>query len=80
LGAVVSEHEPARKLPSRPIASIFGRLVMAALFFCVLTPVGFVMRLAGRDRLRLRRDRTVPSYWIERRPAARRPTAMTRQY
>jgi hypothetical protein len=76
----VDEHEPARMLPPWPIASVFGRLLLAALFFCVLTPVGLAMRLAGRDRLRLRRDPAAPSYWIARRPAAGRPTAMTRQY
>jgi len=32
-----------------------SRVLLTALFFLVLTPMGLVLRLAGRDPLRLRR-------------------------
>jgi hypothetical protein len=34
----------------------------------VFTPVGFVMRLAGRDALSRRFERAAPSYWVRREP------------
>jgi hypothetical protein len=69
---------PARRLPAP--SSMLGRFVMGALFFCLVTPLGLVMRLAGRDPLRLRLDRAMPSYWIAREAAGGRQTSMTRQY
>jgi hypothetical protein len=71
------EDQQARRRPS--VFSIAGPLLMGVLFFCVVTPAALFMRLAGHDRLRLRLDRTMPSYWIAR-PAAGRRTAMTRQF
>jgi len=53
---------------------------MGVLFFCVLTPVGLVLRLAGRDPLRLRLDRRAPSYWIERASPGGRQTSMKKQF
>jgi hypothetical protein len=44
---------------------------MAILFFAVVTPVGVVMRLTGRDRLRLRFEPAGPSYWVLRDPHRR---------
>jgi hypothetical protein len=72
------ESEPPARW--RLMSSIAGRLVMGVLFFCVLTPLGLVLRLAGRDPLRLRLDPGAPSYWIARASAAGRQTSMTRQY
>ena len=45
---------------------IVNPIVMALLFFSTMTPVGFLMRLCGKDSLRLRRDATAASYWIAR--------------
>jgi len=39
------------------LSKVLGRIVMAILFFAVVTPVGLVMRMAGRDPLRRRLDR-----------------------
>jgi hypothetical protein len=54
-------------------------LAAAVLFFGLVTPIGVFMRLAGRDRLRLRNHSTRASYWIPRRQPAEKPTAMARQ-
>jgi hypothetical protein len=59
---------------------VVGRLAIGVLFFCVLTPLGLVLRLAGRDALRLRLDRRAPSYWIERASADGRQTSMEKQF
>jgi hypothetical protein len=62
------------------VSPVLGPLVMGMLFYCLLTPLGLVLRLAGRDRLRLRLDRSQPSYWVARASAAGRQTSMTRQF
>lgn len=41
-------------------------LVMLLLFVLVVTPTGLLMRLFGKDPLRLRLDRQAASYWIPR--------------
>lgn len=45
------------------LGRVFGPLLLAVLFFLVVTPVGLVLRLVGRDLLQLRRDPRAPSYW-----------------
>lgn len=42
-------------------------IILGVIFFCVLSPVALVARVAGRDELRLRR-KIVDSYWIFRAP------------
>jgi hypothetical protein len=56
-----------------------GTLALGVLFFCVLTPIGLVLRFTGRDRLRLRLDRRAPSYWIARAATDGRQTSMKKQ-
>ncbi len=43
-------------------------VVMALLFYAVVTPTGLIMRALGKDLLRLRYDRNTESYWIHRSP------------
>ena len=38
-----------------PIGWTVSRLMLAAMFYVIFTPVGLVFRLIGRDALRLRR-------------------------
>jgi hypothetical protein len=42
-----------------------GCAVLAILFFIVVTPLGMVLRMMGKDPLRLRRPPGVQSYWNE---------------
>lgn len=39
------------------------RLILCVMFYLILTPVGIVMRLFGRDPLSRRFDRDAGSYW-----------------
>lgn len=48
---------------------VMSPVVMALLFFLTVTPVGLLMRVAGKDPLRLKPDPQQPSYWIARDPA-----------
>jgi hypothetical protein len=47
---------------------IVSPVALGILFFGVVTPTGVVMRLLGKDPLRLRLDRSTNSYWIVRTP------------
>lgn len=46
---------------------IIGRLLIAAFYYMAITPMGLVMRLTGRDRLRLKK-RDCTSYWVDKKP------------
>jgi large-conductance mechanosensitive channel len=62
------------------IAKIVNPIVLALLFFLVVTPMALVMRLAGKRPLRLVPDRTAASYWIAREPPEGGPSSMKRQF
>jgi hypothetical protein len=47
---------------------IVNPVVMALLFYGTVLPTGIVMRLMGRDLLRLKRLPDADSYWIVRTP------------
>ena len=48
------------------VGKIIAPLVMGALFFIVVTPLGALRRAIGSDPLRRRRRATGDSYWIPR--------------
>ena len=45
---------------------VMTRVLLTIFFFLVLTPVGLVFRLIGRDALHRKLDREAESYWIEK--------------
>jgi hypothetical protein len=47
---------------------IVTRLILSALFFAVLTPLGWVMRLLGKAPLDLVWRDGKPTYWIDKAP------------
>lgn len=63
---------------------LLGRVVspiaLGILFYGVLTPTGAMIRLTGKDPLRLRRDRGAKTYWIAREPPGPAPDSMTHQF
>jgi hypothetical protein len=42
------------------------RVILSVFFYLVITPVGLVMRLFGRDPMNRKFDRSVASYWVRR--------------
>ena len=62
------------------LSRVVNPVIMAVIFFGVLTPTGVLMRLAGKDPLRLRFDREAGSYWIHRTPPGPEPDSMERQF
>jgi len=52
---------------SVPIGWVFSNLLLRIVFYGVVTPVGLLFRLAGRDALALRRPQG-PSHWRDLAP------------
>ena len=59
---------------------IVNPIVMGLLFFVVFTPMGFIIRLAGKDLLKLKRDATAPSYWSPRQDSGGPEASMKNQF
>lgn len=60
--------------------AIVNPVVLGAMFFLLITPIGIAMRLFGRDALRRRLDRTAQSYWIKRDPPGPPPDSLPHQF
>ena len=45
------------------LSQFIGRCVLAVLFILIVTPLGWVLRLAGKDPLQLKRPRDATTYW-----------------
>jgi hypothetical protein len=59
---------------------IVNPVVMALLFYVTVTPIALLMRMLGKDPLRLRRDPDAASYWINRTPPGPAPESMKNQF
>lgn len=55
-------------------------LIMGLLFFLTITPIALIMRLFGKDPLRLRFDPKAESYWIKRPPPEADSQGMRHQF
>jgi hypothetical protein len=45
------------------VSQFMGRVVLAFFFFLVLTPLGLILRLAGKDALQLKPLRGAATFW-----------------
>lgn len=59
---------------------IVNPIVMGILFFVTVMPIGLLLRGAGKDLLRLRREPEADSYWISRQPPGPAPDTMRDQF
>ena len=77
--------------PLRPLNAVWHRLglvlfavvspiVMGAVFYSTVAPIGLLMRRAGKDPLRLKFDPAARSYWIERDPPGPAGEQMKNQF
>lgn len=62
-----------------PIGWLVSHVVIAAIYFLLITPMALVMRAAGRDPLARRFDRDAETYWVPREPN-RDPSRYFRQF
>jgi Saxitoxin biosynthesis operon protein SxtJ len=59
---------------------ITNPIILGVFFYLVFTPFGALMRLFGKDFLRLKLDPDAESYWIVRQPAGPPPESMSNQF
>jgi hypothetical protein len=59
---------------------VVNPIIMGALYFGAVVPMGLLLRVLGKDLLRLKSDKAAVSYWIPRDPPAPRPGGMTKQF
>jgi hypothetical protein len=58
------------------VIQVFGKVVLAALFFVILTPFGWILRLSGKDLLQLKSPRDKQTFW----QTARRDGSLDRMF
>ncbi len=59
---------------------VVATVILAFLFYAVVTPTGLLMRAFGKDPLRLRHDPDAESYWLLRSPPGPVPESMQNQF
>jgi hypothetical protein len=62
------------------LGKIVSPIALGILFLMVITPIGLVLRLMGKDPMRLKSDPVADSYWITRDPPGPDPKTMNRQF
>jgi len=61
------------------IGRIVSPIVLGIIFFVLMTPMGVIQRLFGRDELRLK-PQTNTSHWKVREPAGPEPASFKQQF
>ena len=59
---------------------IVSPIVLGFLFYLVITPIGILMRMTGKDPLGLAMRDSDRSYWIDRSPPGPAPDSMRHQF
>jgi len=62
------------------LAAVVNPIIMLFMFVLVFLPIAIVMRIGGRDMLRLKRDANAQSYWVVRDPPGPKPGGMINQF
>jgi len=59
------------------LGNIVGPIVMGFVFFLVITPTSFVMKITGKDLLKKRFNKNKKTYWLKRKKSSE---TMRRQF
>ncbi|HEX7027609.1 MAG TPA: SxtJ family membrane protein [Gammaproteobacteria bacterium] len=62
------------------LGAIVAPLVMIIIFFLVVTPIGMIMRVLGKDPLRLKRNTQQGTYWSDRNSDDNQCSSMKNQF
>ena len=62
------------------IYRVVNPVIMAVLFFVAILPIGLAMRLFGKDFLKLKRDRSLTTYWLPRTDPRPQSESMRQQF
>jgi len=58
----------ALSLLAFPIGFVIGNVLMAIVFYLLVTPIGLIFKLLGKDPMHRKLDPEAKSHWIERPP------------
>jgi len=86
--AVLAVAAPRALRPAKMLWFRFGLLlhavanpvIMAFVFMVAVVPTGLLLRLFGKDVLRLRRDPSAGTYWIDRKSEPQQHSSMKNQF
>ena len=86
--ALVAATRPQSLHPLNRVWLALGRLlhrvvspiIMGLIFFLIVTPTGWIMRLCGQDLLSLKRRPELSSYWTKREATSPRPESLKNQF
>ena len=59
---------------------IVSPVVLGLIFYACILPIGWLMRMSGKDPLRLRLEPGAQSYWIHRDPPGPAPDTFKNQF
>lgn len=62
------------------LGRIVSPVVLGLIYATTIVPIGLLMRLRGKDLLRLRREPELDTYWITKDPPGPAPQTITRQF
>ncbi len=62
------------------LSKVVTPIVMGLIFFTTVTPIGYLMRLLGKDLLNIKSDPDAKSYWIVRTPPGPTPDSIKNQF
>ena|SRR5262249_18758755 len=62
------------------LGHVVSPIAMAILFFLVITPIGFVMRMFGKAAMRVQFDPRMSSYWVRRDPPGPPANSLNNQF
>lgn len=62
------------------LGRVVNPIVLGLLFLVVFVPIGALLRIAGHDPLRLKRDPSRKTYWINRPDGEPEPATIVRQF
>ena len=62
-----------------PVGFVVSSVVLALIYYAVLTPIGLILRVCGHDPMQRRAGARAGSYW-HKRPGPRSPASYFRQH
>ena len=58
-------------LAAFPLGWAMSHVMLASVYYFVLTPIGLLLRLGGRDSLQLKQRPDANTFWVERKQSAK---------
>lgn len=59
---------------------IVNPIIMFAIYVLTIVPIGLILKVMGKDPMRMKLEKDAKTYWIERDPAGPSPESMTKQF